>query len=225
MQLCLQQPSLAIKTFPDDRFLDDDVHSLRHPRQHHSHLRTVPIAHWIWTRYQRAQMRQDFQRTSGQGHQNFPSRHHQKEKCWNLLTPLRRCQVFQVQSQMLQSSLSIATECWILERRLAGGFILNLSSRESILSHRKSILQLFWWERGIISLRTHQAHLSQRLWTERILHLRGHTPLDTTSPRLDSPTDTTMNLTVRWMTICFWLAAVMKCIQNIFLLMTASLLR
>ena len=28
--------------------------------------------------------------------------------------------VFQMQSQMLQPSLSIATECWILERRLAG---------------------------------------------------------------------------------------------------------
>ena len=50
-----------------------------------------------------AQMRQDFQRTSGQGHQNFPSRHRQKEKCWELLTPPGRCQVFQVKSQMLQS--------------------------------------------------------------------------------------------------------------------------
>ena len=125
------------------------------PQQHHSHLRTVPIAHWIWTRYQRAQMRQDFQRTSGQGHHNFPSRHHQKEKGWNLPTPLRQCQVFQVQSQMLQSSLSIATECWILERRLASGFIPNRSSRENVLNHRKSILQPFWWERGTISLRTH----------------------------------------------------------------------
>ena len=56
------------------------VHSLRHPRQHHSHLRTVPIAHWIWTRYQRAQMRQDFQRTSGQGHQNLPSRYCQERE-------------------------------------------------------------------------------------------------------------------------------------------------
>ena len=89
--------------------------SLRHPQQHQSHLRTAPIAHWIWTRYQRAQMRQDFQRTSGQGHQNFPPRHHQKEKCWDLLTPPRRCQGFQVNSHMLQSSLSIATESWTLE--------------------------------------------------------------------------------------------------------------
>ena len=46
-----------------------------------------------------------FLEKSGEGHQNFPSRHHQKEKCWDLLTPLRRCQVFQVKSQMLQSSL------------------------------------------------------------------------------------------------------------------------
>ena len=137
-------------------------------------------------------MRQDFQRPSGQGHQNFPSPHHQKEKCWDLLTPPRRCQEFQVKSQMLQSSLSIATECWILERRLAGGFILSLTLRENILKHRKSILQLFWWEHGIISLRTHQAHLSQRSWTERILHLREHTPLHITSPRLDPPTDTTV---------------------------------
>ena len=30
-------------------------------------------------------MRQDFQRTSGQGQQNVPSRHHQKEKCWDLI--------------------------------------------------------------------------------------------------------------------------------------------
>ena len=97
-------------------------------RRRHSHLRTAPIAHWIWTRYQRAQMRQYFQRTRGQGHQNFPSRHYQKEKCWEPLTPPRRCQVFQVKSQMLQSSLSIATECWILARRLAKGFIPNLSS-------------------------------------------------------------------------------------------------
>ena len=56
---------------------------------HHSHLRTAPIAHWIWTRCQRAQMKHDFQRTSGQGHQNFPSRRHQKEKYWDLLTPPR----------------------------------------------------------------------------------------------------------------------------------------
>ena len=46
-----------------------------------THLRTALIAHWIWTRYRMAQMRQDFQRTNGQGHQNFPSRHYQKEKC------------------------------------------------------------------------------------------------------------------------------------------------
>ena len=57
--------------------------------------------------------------SEGTEHQNFPSRHYQKEKCWDQLTPPRRCQVFQVKSQMLQSSLSIATECWILERRLA----------------------------------------------------------------------------------------------------------
>ena len=88
--------------------------TLEHPEQHHFHLRTAPIAHWIWTQCQRAQMRQDFQRTSGQGHQNFPSRHHQTEKCWDPLTPLRRCQVFQMKSLMLQSSLSIATECWML---------------------------------------------------------------------------------------------------------------
>ena len=68
-------------------------------------------------------MRQYFQRTSGQGHQNFPSRH-------PLLTPPRRCQGFQVKSQMLQSSLSIATECWILERRLARGFIPRSCSSE-----------------------------------------------------------------------------------------------
>ena len=80
-------------------------------------------------------MRQDFQRTSGQGHQNFPSRHHQKEKCWDLLTPPRRCQVFQVRSQMLRSSLSIATECWILERRLARGFVPNPSVIERERSH------------------------------------------------------------------------------------------
>ena len=82
-------------------------------------------------------MRQDFQRTSGQGHQNFPSRHHQKEKCWDLLTP-PRCQVFQVKSQVLQSSLSIATECWILERRLARGFIPNPSSRKFSFIRRAS---------------------------------------------------------------------------------------
>ena len=150
---------------------------------------------------------------------------HFQEKCWNLLTPLRRCQVFRVQSQMLQSSLSIATKCWILERRLARGFIPNPSSRENVLNHRKSILQPFWWERGTNSLRTHQAHLSQRLWTEGILHLRGHTPLDTTSPRLDPLADTTMDPTMRWKTTCFWLAAVVKCIQSIFPLMSASLLR
>ena len=45
-------------------------------------------------------MRQDFKRTSGQEHQNFPSRHHQKEKCWDLLTPPKRCQVFQVKSRI-----------------------------------------------------------------------------------------------------------------------------
>ena len=128
----------------DDRFPDDDVYSLKHPQQHHSHLRTALIAHWIWTRYQRAQMRQDFLRTSGQGHHNFPSRHHQKEKCWDLLTSPRRCQVFQVKSQMLQSSLSIATECWILERRRARGFIPNPSSRKNVLIHQKSIMQAFW---------------------------------------------------------------------------------
>ena len=82
-------------------------------------------------------MRQDFQRTSGQGHQNFPSRHHQKEKCWDLLTP-PRCQVFQVKSQVLQSSLSIATECWILERRLARGFIPNPSSRKTFSFIRRA---------------------------------------------------------------------------------------
>ena len=30
-----------------------------------------------------------------------------------------------------------------------------------------------------------------------------------------------MNPTVRWMTLCSWLAAAMKCIQSIFLLMSA----
>ena len=142
-----------------------------------------------------------------------------------LLTPPRRCQVFQVKSHMLQSSRSIATECWILERRLAGGFIPNPSLRKNVLTHRKSILQAFWWERGTISFRTRQVHLSRRLWTERILHLREHTPLDTTSPQLDPLADTTMNPTVRWNTTCFWLAAAMKCIQSIFLLMSASPLR
>ena len=43
---------------------------------------------------QSALMRQDFWRTSGQGRQNFQPRHFQKEECWDLLTPLRRCQVF-----------------------------------------------------------------------------------------------------------------------------------
>ena len=90
-------------------------------------------------------MRHNFQRTSGQGHQNFPSRHHQKEKCSDLLTPPRWCQVFQVKSQMLQSSLSIAIESWILERQLARGFIPNPSSRENVLIHRKSVMQAFWW--------------------------------------------------------------------------------
>ena len=74
----------------------------------------------------------------------FPSRHHQKEKCWDILTPPRRCQVFQVKSQMLQSSLSTATECWILERRISRGFIPNPSSRENALIHQKSVMQAFW---------------------------------------------------------------------------------
>ena len=198
------------------------MHSLRHPQQHRSHFKTSPIAHWIWTQYQRAQMRHDFQRTSGQGHQNFPSRHRQKEKCWDLLTPPRRCQVFQVKSQMLQSSLSIATECWILERRLARGFIPNPSSRENVLINQKSVMKAFWWERGTVSFRTRHRELSQRSWTERILHWREHTFLDITSPRLDPPTDTTMDPTMRRMTMCSWLAAAMKCIQSIFLLMSAS---
>ena len=142
-----------------------DVRSLKHPQQYEDGSnRSLDL-----TRYQRAQMRQDIQGTSGQGHQNFPSRHHQKEKCWDLLTPLRRCQVFQMKSRMPQSSLSIASECWTLERRPARGFIPNPSSSEKALVHRKSTMQNCWWERGTISFRTRQVHLSQRSWTERIL--------------------------------------------------------
>ena len=46
--------------------------SLRHPQQHRSHLKTAPVAHWIWTRYQRTQTRQDFQRTSWPRTSEFP---------------------------------------------------------------------------------------------------------------------------------------------------------
>ena len=40
------------------QFLDDDVHSLRHPQRHHSHLRTAPVVLWIWTQCQHPLHRQ-----------------------------------------------------------------------------------------------------------------------------------------------------------------------
>ena len=82
-----------------------------------------------------------FREQAGQGHRN--SRHAIiREKCWDLLTPLRRCQVFHMKSGMLQSSLSIATECWTCKD--------DLQSTENAVIHRKSIMQNFWWKRGTI---------------------------------------------------------------------------
>ena len=56
----------------------------------------------------------------------------------------------QLKSRIAQSSLSIATECWTLEKRLARGFIPNPSLSENALLHRKRIMQNSWWERGTI---------------------------------------------------------------------------
>ena len=55
-------------------------------------------------------------------------------------------------------------------RRIHPEPVIEREHSQSSEEHSAALL----WERGIISLRTHQAHLFQRLWTERILHLRGH---------------------------------------------------
>ena len=95
-------------------------------------------------------MRQEFWRTSGQGRHNFQPHHHQKEECWDLLTPLRQRLVFQMNSRMLQSSLSIAIECWLdfgktTCKRIHPEPVIEREHSRSSEEHRAELLVGTWY--------------------------------------------------------------------------------
>ena len=171
---------------------------------HRSHLKTAPVGHWIWTQYQRAQMRQDFQRTSGQGHQDFPSRHHQKEKCWG---PTDSSETM----PGVPSEISDAAIESVNRNRME--IVIERERSHSSEEHHAGLLVGTWY---------YLIPDSSGALVSEVVDRKDLALLDIISPRLDPPTDTTMNSTVRRMTMCSWLAAAMKCIQSIFLLMSVS---
>ena len=169
-------------------------------------------------------MRQYFQRASGQGHQNFPSRHHQKEVLGTIDSSetvpgvsggISNAAIESVnRNRMLDFG---KTTCKIIHPDPVIEIVRSHSSEQ----RRAGLLVGTWYylipdpSGALVSEVVDRKDIA----LERT-HILGHhfTPTGPTDGHNNEP-DCVM------VTTCPWLAAVMKCIQSIFLLMSALPLR